>query len=136
MRTPKVAVGKFFLILMTPLAVCPAGRSMATCQVQQEDDLHLRLSVAAVPPEKPEDVFAFRVTFENTGVKDKILNLGYMLANGRTQLPVATKLILTYLNGTSTELSVIEPWVAGRVDDYIVPLRAGSTYSITLGLDQ
>jgi hypothetical protein len=61
-----------------------------------------------------------------------------MLANGKVQLPDAIRLILTDAKGKSRELHFSDrryPGVAGRVDDYAVPLRAASSYSIQVSLD-
>ena len=117
-------------------AALTAGKSMAAFPDEEQSDYQLKLSIAAIPPEKPEDSCSFRVTFENGGNKDAMLNLGIMLGNGRVQLPDAIKLILTNPNGKSREVSVKLPgMITGRMDDYVVSLRAGSIYSLKLGLD-
>lgn len=71
--------------------------------------------------------------------QDYMLNLGVMLGNGRVQLPQAIRLILTDAQGKKRELNFSDkgyPGVAGRVDDFIVPLRFGSVYVLRLELDQ
>ena len=80
-----------------------------------------------------------QVALHNVGQQDITLNLGIMLANGRVQLPSRIILHLTNANGRTRELHFFDrryPAVAGRVDTYAVPLRVGSTYVLTLNLDQ
>jgi len=81
----------------------------------------------------------FEVAFQNVGERDVSLNLGYMLANGGVQLPAKIHLRLVDEAGTIRELDFTDrkhDGVAGRVDDYVVPLRSGSTYTLELRLDQ
>jgi hypothetical protein len=97
----------------------------------------LELSVTPITNE-PGGVIAFRVALENTGDRDVVVNLGMMLANGRVQLPDAIRLVLTDSAGNSKELHHSDrkyAGIGGRVDDYAVPLRVGSSYSIKLRLD-
>jgi hypothetical protein len=82
------------------------------------------------------DVPKFQVAVRNLGARDVVLNLGIMLANGKVQLPDRIRLNLTDAEGRTRELRFIDPAIAGRVDDYVVPLRVGSTYTVTFGLDQ
>lgn len=102
----------------------------------QEKGAELKLSIRATAPEST-DSLRFHVTFENVSGKDTVLNLGMMLANGKVHLPEAVRLILTDPDGQSRELHFSDrryPGVAGRVDDYAVPLRAGSAYTLGLSL--
>jgi hypothetical protein len=78
----------------------------------------------------------FEVALRNMGEQDVSLNLGIMLANGKVQLPGKIHLNLTDGSGRNRELLFTYPAVAGRVDVYVVPLRAGSTYTLKLRLDQ
>jgi hypothetical protein len=78
----------------------------------------------------------FEVAFRNMGEQDVSLNLGMMLANGSVQLPDKIYLSLMDGSGSNRELHFSDPPVAGRVDDYVVPLRVGSTYTLKLRLDQ
>ena len=62
-----------------------------------------------------------------------------MLDNGKVQLPNKIHLNLLDGSGRKRELHFSDrryPGVAGRVDDFVVPLRAGSTYTLKLRLDQ
>jgi hypothetical protein len=92
------------------------------------------MSVIAAAVNGPAKEPAFRVTIENKGNVDVVLNLGVMLANGRTQVPTDIGLVLTYPNGKSRELVFRGPRVGGRVDDYLVPLRSGSAYTLRISL--
>lgn len=77
----------------------------------------------------------FRVNLQNVGDKDVSVNLGMMLANGKVQLPTNLRLYLKDGAGKMRELQFAEPAIAGRVDDYVVPLRVGSSYSVVLKLE-
>jgi len=81
----------------------------------------------------------FEVAFRNVGERDVCLNLGFMLDNGGVQLPNKIQLNLLDASGRNRELLFSDrryPGVAGRLDDYLVPLRAGSTYTLKFRLDQ
>ena len=107
-----------------PHAALPAG------------ELRLLLSLARRErPGSPE----LEVSLRNVGERDLTLNLGTMLANGKRQLPDRIRLRLTDARGTEHELRYLDRRVAGaagRVDDYVVPLRAGSTYTLRLRLEE
>lgn len=56
-----------------------------------------------------------------------------MLANGKVQDPENFTFQLTDVNGTTRKFRFASVTsIAGRVDDYIVPLRAGSMYTVRL----
>src|SRR5207237_4830563 len=76
----------------------------------------------------------FRLTFSNVGEHDLSLNLGSMLANGKVQRPDQIRLLILAADGSTRELHFTDGRAGGRVDDYIVPLRAGSEYSLRLGM--
>lgn len=80
-----------------------------------------------------------QLAFRNVGDRDATLNLGMMLANGKVQLPTGISVNFTDAQGTTRQFKFSDKrygGIAGRVDDYIVPLRVGSTYSLRLTLDQ
>ncbi|HKP47043.1 MAG TPA: hypothetical protein VJT50_10610 [Pyrinomonadaceae bacterium] len=80
-----------------------------------------------------------QVAFKNTGAHDLTLNLGTTLGNSSVQLPDRIKLSLTTEQGKTRVFKFFDgqyPGVAGRVDPYVVPLRAGSTYTLELTFDQ
>lgn len=81
----------------------------------------------------------FEVAFWNVGEQDVCLGLGSMLDNGRVQLPDKIHLNLLDGSGRNRELHFSDrrhPGAAGRLDDYVVPIRGGSTYTVRLRLDQ
>jgi len=62
-----------------------------------------------------------------------------MMANGKVQLPDYIRLNFTDAQGKERLFRFADKkhsFVAGRLDDYVVPLRAGSIYTVTLTLDQ
>jgi hypothetical protein len=62
-----------------------------------------------------------------------------MLANGKVQLPTNIAMKFTDAQGKTRLFKFADKrygFVAGRVDDYVLTLRAGSTYSLQLKLDQ
>jgi hypothetical protein len=95
----------------------------------------LQMSLAVLPPSQPENP-QFEVSIRNVGVSDFSLDLGYMLGNGRIMVPQKITLLLADETGKPRRLSLASTGVAGRIDDYVVPLRAGSTYSLRFGLNQ
>jgi hypothetical protein len=79
------------------------------------------------------------LTLRNVGERDVTLNLGMMLANGKTQLPTRLAMKFTDAQGRMRIFQFADKKhsvVAGRLDDYVVPLRAGSAYTLQLTLDQ
>jgi hypothetical protein len=99
----------------------------------------LRIGIAAVRPTSAEAGSLFEVSLHNAGSEDFVVNRGYMLANGKTMLPYAVRLILSDSTGSTRELEYGDqrhPLIVGRVDDYIVALRAGSKYMLRLSLDR
>lgn len=96
----------------------------------------LQLSLAVLKAD-PRDDPLLEATFRNDGVQDVCLNLGIMLDNGRLQFPDKNSLNLIDANGKTRKLLFSgPPAVAGRVDDYVVPMRAGSTYTLRSRLDR
>lgn len=99
----------------------------------------LRIGIAAVPATVSSERARFELSFSNVGNSDFVLNLGSMLANGRVMFPDAVRIGLTSPDGTSREFKFFDrryPGVAGRIDDFIVALRAGATYLLPVTLDQ
>jgi len=96
----------------------------------------LRMSIRVSAPESTASL-RLHLTFENESDKDTVVNLGTMLANGKVHLPDAIRLFLADSGGHARELHFSDkkyPGIAGRVDDYAVPLRAGSAYTLKLNL--
>lgn len=115
-------------------AVASRQTSMPAAWGNAEQGLRLGLATAS-ESERPE----FLVAIENTTNKDVVINLGLMLANGKVMFPRAVHLILSDAHGTTRTLEYFDkryPSIGGRVDDFIVALRAGSTYVMRLSLNQ
>jgi hypothetical protein len=93
--------------------------------------LRLRLEVpASKDPKTPPEHFS--IVIENVSSRDLNLRLGYSLNNGRSHHPDSLELIarargeaprrLIYFNGMGG--------IGGRVDPFVVPLPAGSSYTL------
>jgi hypothetical protein len=100
----------------------------------------LRMAISRVGTEADRPAGTqFTVSIENVGGSDVVVNLGFMLANGRVMFPEAVRLLLTDPQGGTRDLQYFDrryPGIAGRVDDFIVALRSGSAYSLRLSLDR
>lgn len=117
--------------------VSSRGRSLDGLQWGATID-GLQMSVSLAESRKT-DVPEFQVALRNAGEKDVTLNLGIMLANGKVQLPTRISFNVTDSTGTMRRFDFSDPKhasVAGRVDDYIVPLRANSIYTVIIRSDQ
>ena len=80
-----------------------------------------------------------QLALRNVGDHDLTLNLGYMLANGKVQIPSYVAIKFTDAQGRTRLFNFYDKrysHVAGRVDDYVVALRVGSTYTLQLTLNQ
>jgi hypothetical protein len=130
---PKTIVLLLLVAITLTLGRVAAEPPQAGQPDAQEKGAELKMSIRATAPEST-DSLQLHVTFENVSDKDTVLNLGMMLANGKVHLPDAVRLILTDPDGQSRELFFSDTRVAGRVDDYAVPLRAGSAYTLRLRL--
>ncbi len=119
--------------------------SPASSRVQSIGDLQwgppvqgLTMSILAIDSHDL-DVPEFQVAIRNAGKEDVTLNLGLMLANGKVQLPQNISLNVTDATGQTRQLQFFDrryPGIFGRVDDYVVPLRTGSSYTLKLSLGQ
>jgi hypothetical protein len=99
--------------------------------------LQLRIIPVTSGSGLPADV-KLDVVLENVGGSDFVLNLGTMLANGKVMWPYAIRLMLTDASGQRRELRFASrtAGVAGRIDDYIIALRAASTYTVRVSLKE
>ena len=85
------------------------------------------------------DSTALLLALRNVGDRDVTVNLGFMLGNGKVQLPDYITLNLTDAQGKVLRFRFADKehsFVAGRLDDYLVPLRTGSMYTLKVTLDQ
>jgi uncharacterized protein (TIGR03067 family) len=80
--------------------------------------------------DKGDGTARLMVVFDNVGTDDLVINLGIMLDSGKKQVPMAVRLIFTDSEGKKHIIRRNEPRVAGRVDPFVVPLPAGSRYSL------
>lgn len=114
-----------------------ASRSQAIQSLQWGSSVDgLQLSLAAAQMDNREGV---QVAIQNAGDHDLILNLGAMLANGKVLLPNNISLNVTNAEGKTRTFIFGDKKhssVFGRMDAYIIPLRVGSIYTLTLTLDQ
>ena len=134
---------------MKPIALCCAAALVAGSQAPgQRQSLPtdwgsantgLRMAISSATTATETSVGPqFDIVIENVGDSDVVVNLGFMLSNGKVMFPEAIRLVLTDPRGTTRELQYFDrryPGIAGRVDDFIVPLRAGSLYRIGVSLD-
>jgi hypothetical protein len=113
------------------------GHQSAASQTSGVEAKGLRITLASVSA-APSRIPALTIALQNTGPSDFVLNLGSMLANGKVMFPQGVRLQLVDPAGQSRDLEFFDrryPGVAGRLDDFIVPLRAGATYSWSTTLD-
>jgi hypothetical protein len=101
--------------------------------------LRMALSPAAWSGSLPPEGAVFEVAIQNVGDTDVVVNLGGMLGNGKVMVPDAIVFTLADAAGKTREVRFSDrrhAGVSGRVDDFAVPLRSGSTYALRLSLDQ
>jgi hypothetical protein len=130
-----VLIGVGLAVLSLPLAAATADETPSPAQAGIAVE-GLRMSLAVTGSAQAADL-ELQVALENVGEQDVTLNLGRMLANGkplhgRALFPTNLRLDLTDAAGKSRELHFMGPNVAGRVDDYVVPLRVGSLYTLKI----
>ena len=126
------------LALGSEVVITAGEQPVAAPLDQQVAEPRLGISIAPTKSQNTNETPVFHVAVENVGDKDAMVNLGMMLANGKVLLPDAIRLILIDSDGKSRELHFSDrrySRIAGRVDDYLVPLRAGSKYTLRLSLD-
>ena len=98
----------------------------------------LQMSLSVIHSSKTTNP-EFQFSLRNVGPADMTLNLGSMLANGKVQLP--DKLQLNFMEGNAIVrrckfFDTEHAFVAGRVDDFVVPLRVGSSYTLRIAMGQ
>ena len=130
--SPMVFALIYFLLSLTPSSTC--GQTLEAPDWGQPTE-GLQMSLSSNDSSGSDLIVALR----NVGDHDVTLNLGYMLANGKLQLPDHISLKLTEAQGKRRTFKFADKkhaGVAGRLDDYVVPLRVGSMYTLKLTLDQ
>ena len=121
-------------ISLTASSADPSRRTVDNLQWGQPSD-GVQISLSSTDANGSN----LQVAFRNVGDHDVTLNLGSMLANGRVQLPNDVNINFTDAQGRSRVFKFADKkhsFVAGRLDDYVVPLRVGSMYTLVLSLDQ
>lgn len=118
--------------------VCASGSlragGEAAAETKAAGGLRIRLQLSAakegkkVPPQG-------QVILENVGENDLNVNLGSSLANGKSHHPTALRLLVLG-KGDTTRTLRYSIRVAGRLDPFIVPLPAGSTYTLRIRFDK
>jgi hypothetical protein len=138
----KVGMHAISLCLVTLIALAPPLATSAQAPAgpvgtfgAAVNGLQLRIVPVSSGSGVPADV-KVDVALQNVGDADFVLNLGTMLDNGKVMWPDAIRLMLTDSAGQSRELrfSSRTAGIAGRIDDYIVALRAGAVYTVRLSL--
>lgn len=127
-----VGVGLCGLLCLV-LFIVPSGGQTTANEQWGVPTQGLQMSISVPNPDKsgkPE----FQMAIRNVGEKGIILNLG--MIHAAAQIPTNIRLTLVDDTGTKRKLEVSTPNIAGRVDDYIVPLRVGSTYILKLKLGE
>jgi hypothetical protein len=88
----------------------------------------LRIAILATSTPVPAISAECLISIQNISDTD-VVNLGWMLANGKVMFPSAIRLFLTDPAGDTRELQFFDrryPAVVGRIDDFTVALRAGA----------
>jgi RNA polymerase sigma factor (sigma-70 family) len=97
----------------------------------------LRLRLQLPPVEKGQTLPPhFEVVLENVGDRDLNVQLGYSLANGRSHHPAALQLQALSRGNKTRTLKYLQSGVAGRLDPLVVPLLAGSSYTLRCRFDR
>src|SRR5262245_51498654 len=66
----------------------------------------LRIGISAISTTVPSRGPQFMVALQNIGDTDFVLNLGFMLANGKVMFPSAIRLLLTDPAGETTKIVI------------------------------
>ena len=97
----------------------------------------LRIGIYTIPSNKAgQGQPDFGVVLENVGENDLVLNLGLMLANGKTQKTHAIHFLISRAGEPIREMRLRSYGIAGRVDPMVVPLPKGASYTMRCTLDQ
>jgi hypothetical protein len=124
---------------LTWLLVCVLGsrgadEGEAQAEVKAVGGLCIRLQLPAA--EKGKKLPArCEVVLENVGDNDLNVNLGCSLANGQSHHPTALRL-LALSEGAKPRTLIYSIRVAGRLDQFVVPLPAGSTYTLPIAFEK
>jgi len=111
-----------------PFVLAVSLTALNSTVAQETPNGSLQLTIVAVHSR-------FRVELHNQGDHPFVLNLGFMMANGKKQYPDAIRLSLKDSSGKILPLELIGPAInAGRTDPLIVPLPEGATFVLPIDL--
>src|SRR5438876_5790293 len=132
--SPMIFAAMYFLLSLTPFSTVTGGQTLDAFHWGQPTE-GVQISLSSHDSNGSDLIVALR----NVGDHDVTLDLGYMMANGKVQLPAYISLNFTDAQGKKRTFKFADkkhPAVGGRLDDYVVPLRVGSMYTLKLTLDQ
>src|SRR5215813_6639374 len=122
------AMNRFVLVVAIMFAITPRVSPQSPVAGPQawgpsSDGLRIGISAtfATLPSTNPE----FLISIQNISTTDFVVNLGYMLGNGKVMSPRAVRLLLTSPAGDRRELKFFDrryPGLSGRIDDFTVAL--------------
>jgi hypothetical protein len=127
-------------IAVATLLVCVLGSIGADEKAPVDGEavggLRIRLELPAAEKGK-ELPPQCQVTLENVGDADLNVQMGFSLGNGKSHHPAALRFFaLSKGNKTRTLIYAALPGVAGRLDPFVVPLPAGSSYTLRCVFDK
>lgn len=128
------AVAINFVVGLLPSSAGASGQVVDNLQWGQPND-GIQVSLSSTGSKGSE----LQVSLRNVGDHDVTLNLGSMMANGKVQLPNYISLTFTDARGKTRVFRFADKkhtFVAGRLDDYVVPLRVDSMYTLKVRMDQ
>jgi hypothetical protein len=139
LKSPRLSACSFCRVFCAAVLIClplSAQPIISSQTVWGAASDGLRMAISAVKPSPTAQHDAqFDVAIQNVGSTDTILNLGFMLANGKEQAPEAIQITISDSSRKERGLRwSSRAGVAGRLDDFIVALPAGATYVVNLNL--
>ena len=116
---------------VSPQSSLPATRAWGP----STDGLRIAISTTSTTP--PSTSPEFLISIQNISTRDFVVNLGWMLGNGKVMFPSAVSMSLTDPTVITREFFDRRyPGLKGRIDDFTVALRAGAAYEFPVSLDQ
>ena len=132
--TKSISTGAAVAWLLVYVVSSLSADEVARVDMKAVGGLRIRLQLpAAESAKKFQSQCA--VVLENVGASDLHVNLGLSLANGKSHHPTALRLF-AHSKDNKTRMLIYSIRVAGRVDPFIVPLPAESTYALRIAFDK
>ncbi|HVJ69782.1 MAG TPA: hypothetical protein VM510_17525 [Caulifigura sp.] len=120
------------VVLIRPLASRDAAQAQSEPPSTTElDGLTLHVSGAWVGRSAQPSL---AIEISNESDRDISLNLGMVVGMNHCMYPTAIKVIITDASGKTRTYRIPDMRLAGRADDYLVPLRRGGSYRLGLAL--